>query len=239
MSRFTPALPEPSSVQPPPAVPRSCLVATPTQGHDENGRIPYTANRETDSRTALNRGLAEYLLSLPPFVAFGGRVVRLNKVFDVWPDSEEERDHPSAVVYSKGEGTYAGSGLAPIVDANCVVDDDPNTFLIKNAELEITITLEVATNDPEERIALAMMLEDALWPVDWMTGFQLELPHYHNLRGKYLPVRQNFPDNEEDVFTRNRHLIFNFDATVPVVRLKKLTPVTEIRSTVTVTDPCP
>ena len=214
----------------------SCLIRSPK----EAAAFVPSGLRETDARTALKRGLANYLMSLPVFIhPAHQREVQLRKIYDVWPDQEEKAAYPSATVYSTLPHPYEASSFTPVIDPACKID--AVTYLVKTAEVSFDLTIDILTTDPEERICFGMQMEDALSPVDWMSGFQLELPHYHNLRGVYQLMEGNYPDDEPSVFSRNRHLTYKLKAQVPVVRLQKLTPLTEVRSEVTVVDgndPC-
>jgi hypothetical protein len=218
----------PDNTRPPAVVGRSCLIT------DSGLLTAITEVRETDARTALARGVKEYLAQLPPFTHPNGRTVQIFEMFDVWAEQEKKRKYPSGIAYSTGPGTYDSTGFTPQINPNCKISD--TQFLIKYSELTINLTVDIVTTDPEERIAIVMMLEDALNPVEWMYGFRLELPHYHNLRGTYELMDNNFPDDEAKVFQRNRHVVFTLKAAVPVVRLKTLPILTEVRSTVTVVD---
>lgn len=214
--------PEPSSA------PRtSCLITTRTQ------KQILTSTRQTDARTALKRGLAEYIRSLS-LVALGGRSVQFERVFDVWPDHEDKAVYPSAVVYSSGDGIYDASSFTPTVSSRCLTND--GFFLTKYAEYAVDLRVEYWSNDPEERIALTMMLEDAFNPVDWMGGAKIELPHYHNQFAIYELKTNNFPDSEGDVLARTRKAYFTVSGQVSAVRCVNLTRLTEVRSQVTVID---
>ncbi len=95
---------------------RSCLITKPSKSQ------LLTSNRETDARTALKRGLKEYLETLS-FTAPGGRTVAFERVVDVWADHEVKVVFPSAIVYSIGEGSYDASGFTPSVSTRCVTED--------------------------------------------------------------------------------------------------------------------
>lgn len=204
-----------------------CLITRPSQ------QQVLTGNRETDARTALKRGLKNYLESLS-FTAFGGREVSFNKVFDVWADHEEKAVFPSAIVHSVGEGTYDAAGLTPSIDSKCVTND--GAFLVKWAEYALNLRLEIWANDPEERIALMMMLEDALNPVDWMAGAKIELPHYHNQFAIYELKSSLFPDSETNVLSRTRLAYLTVTGQVSVVRCTSLPLLSEVQTTTTVLD---
>lgn len=227
---------EVSSKPDPAPVLGDCLIRTPQEAQN---RV-LTANRTTDSRTALKKGLADYLMSLPPFIhPTHGREVELRKIYDTWPEQEEKTQYPSAVVFSPEKHPYESSSFTPILDPDCKVD--ATTYLVKHAEVNFNMVIDILSTDPEERICFGMQMEDALNPVDWMYGFQLELPHYHNLRGVYQVMDGNHPDDEPSVFKRNRHLTLTVNGQVSMVTLKKLTPLTEVRTTVVVVDgndPC-
>ncbi len=205
----------------------SCLVLEPDQTHT------HTANRSTDARTALKRGLANYMKSLPTFIhPTHGRLVKLAAVFDVWPDQEDKLVIPSATVYSSDPHPYEAHALGLTID--CKID--AVTYLVKYAEIKFDMTIDILTSDPEERIAFSMMMEDALNPVDWMYGFKLDLPHYHNQRAVYELIGGNYPDDEPNVFQRNRHLTYTVRGNVSAVRVKTITPITSVTVTSTVED---
>jgi hypothetical protein len=222
---------EPSSTPPDAQQPGSCLLSTPAQVAQRT----LSANRSTDARTALKRGLANYLLSLPPFIhPTHQRKVKLRNVFDVWPDQEDKALFPAASIVAKTAHTYDASSFTPTLDPACKVG--ATTWLVKYSEIVVNLTIDILTTDPEERICFGMQMEDALNPVDWMYGFQLELPHYHNLRGVYQLMDGNYPDTEADAFSRNRHLVYTLSGQLSVVRCQTFTPLTEVRSEVTVVD---
>lgn len=219
--------------EPPIPPSRSCLVdkATTTQ--------TFTRVRETDTLTAVKRGLAEYIGVLS-FVVPSGRQVTLQRSLYDWADHEEKAVYPSAIVYSTSDGNYDASRFTPGVSNGCKTED--GAYLIELAEYTVPLLLEVHANDPEERIALAMMLEDALNPVTWMYGFKLVLPHYHGLFAKYELLTKKFPDDRQSVISRNRLIQKQLQATVAYVRCDDSIPtLNEVRTTVVVTDgnePC-
>lgn len=151
-----------------------------------------TNNRETDARTALTRGLAEYLRTLS-VVMLNGRDIRFEKVYELFSQPEVPAKYPSAIVYASQPGTYDASRFTP------------QTFNLGSgitvravSEFVQSIDLEVWATDPKERMALVAMIEDAFNPVDWMTGFFLDLPHYHNARATYELVSMTYLDSGED-----------------------------------------
>jgi hypothetical protein len=206
---------------------RSCLIT------DRKTQAVFTSNKETDARTALKRGLQEYLMGLS-YIAVGGRKVSFQEVYDVWPDHEDKAVFPSAIVYSIGDGLYDASSFTPTISSRCVTND--GFYLAKYAEYSVDLRVEYWANDPEERVALTIMLEDALNPVDWMNGAKIQLPHYHNQFAIYELKTNNFPDSESDVLSRTRKAYMTLAGQVSAVRCTEVTKLVEVRRTVTVTD---
>lgn len=218
---------EVTNPDPLPPSPSSCLITNRKQ------QQVLTSNRETDARTALKRGLAEYLQTLS-FTAVGGREVSFKNVFDVWPEHEDKAKFPAAIVYSIGDGDYDASSFTPTISTRCMTND--GFFLAKYAEYTVNLRVEFWATDPEERIALTMMMEDALNPVDWMGGAKIELPHYHNQFAIYELKTNNFPDSEGTVLARNRKAYFTIAGQVSAVRCASIVKLTEVRQQTTVTD---
>ena len=75
-----------------------------------------TPRRATDVRTAMTRGLAEYLSTLSVVWA-GGRDVRFKKVLDVYSVPENLSEYPSAVVYTPNPVSYLADPDAPLSPA--------------------------------------------------------------------------------------------------------------------------
>lgn len=180
-------------------------------------RLRFSAVRTTDARAALQRGMKEYLEQLAFEEAEGGREMRFRAVFDVWSEPEELAEHPAAIVYATGEGKYDGDNFAPSLNPNDRLDD--GRFVVKLAEYEIDLTIECYCTDPEQRIGFSMMLEEALSPVDWMSGVRLELPHYYNARGEYALISNSQPDSADEALRRQRLLTITVRGRLPVLRL--------------------
>ena len=73
-------------------------------------KVVHTATRTTDSRTALTRGLAEYVSEVEGEAA-DGRLLRLQRVFENWARPEDQAEYPSAIAYTTGPGMYEASRL--------------------------------------------------------------------------------------------------------------------------------
>lgn len=175
----------------------------------------YINHREVDARTAIKRGLKEYLQQLSIDLV-GGRRAVFQKVFDVWAEPEDNIDFPSAIVYSTSEGNYDSSSLVPTAQSALQVVG--NTLLVKTSEFLIDLKVEVWCTDPEQRLGIVTMLEDALNPLDWMYGFSLELPFYFNQRSKYELIGNTYLDTETDGFRRDRIATMTVRSSVPVIR---------------------
>jgi hypothetical protein len=186
--------------------------------------VRHTIDRSTDATTAIKRGLKEYLEQLA-IDTESGRRIEFERVFDVWADGEHLAEYPSAVVYVTGDSIYDAHNMSPTVRPEMQIFDgatETRTYLVKAAELQVDLLVEVWCTDPEERVAVKAMLEDALNPVDWMYGFVLELPHYHNTRAKYEMLTSKLPDTEANAFRRDRQLSITIRSTIPVLRVAQL-----------------
>lgn len=171
-----------------------------------------TRDYETDARTAITRGLKEYLEQLVVNWP-GGRQSKFAKVFQTWAEPEVPAEYPSAVVYATEPGTYDARNFTPSTEQLA------DGFVIRlSAEFVQNVVVEVWTTDPKERVALVKMLEDAFSPVDWMYGFRLELPHYHNMRATFEPMTMAYDDSADDAQRRYRRVIMVLTAHVAVVR---------------------
>lgn len=190
-----------------------------------------TGVRDTDCRTALARAVAEYLRPLEVHQE-GGRRMKLETVSESWSEPEDMADFPSAVVYAFGDGTYDSSRFSP-----SLTELPGGVVLRAVAEFTIPIVVEVWCTDPEERMALSILLEDAFDPVDWMTGFQLELPHYFNSRATFIKQSAVYMDDEINAQQRIRRLGVVLEATLTqYVPLRAARPKLKVRTEVVVTD---
>lgn len=185
---------------------------------DPDGEIPYTSNCETDVRGALLRGLAEYLMQLrAPWR--GGVELRLLKVHDGYAEPEELAKFPSAAIYTEEAGQYDSDALTTRQEK---LDD--GQVLRTVAGFIQNITIDVWTTSEAERRALIKLIEDALDPVDWMSGFHLRLPHYHNVVATYLKDSINVADAQQNVQQRLRLASFTVGGACPQLKLIGVVP---------------
>ncbi len=194
-----------------PAHQRSRLVMLPN-----DLRVP-SQQCTTDATSALTRGLAEYMFGLS-YVAPGGRFLRFAASFDEWAETEDLEEFPAFVAYTNGTvGSYAARNLTPTFGSIRYPD---GTYEQAASELDISITCEVWANDPEERKNLCKMVEDACSPVDWMSGFRLELPHYFNQRATFDLISMQYLGGEREAKIREVKARFIIGGSVPRTSLQ-------------------
>lgn len=181
----------------------------------------FTINRECDARTALTRGLADFMGAMTT-QGPGGRPLGFKKVFPVWAQPEDVAEYPSATVLASGQGNYDGSRFTPGRGPRVTADPDTR-YLISAAEFTVDMQVELWCTDPKERASIVAMLEDQLLaPLDERYGFILELPHYFNARAQYEPSALSYDDNEENSLRRYRKAVMTVRGQVPVLRLRNL-----------------
>jgi hypothetical protein len=178
----------------------------------------YTIERLTDARTALTRGLADYLQQQVA-VADGGREVRFKRVYSTWADPEKFAEYPSATIWTPEEGIYDGHSFTPTLDPRYQVDPPNGPYLVKMAEFAVALMVDIWTNDTKMRQELTSLCESVLNPVDFMYGLRLELPHYFNERATYSMEAMKYWDDEEHVIRRYRRSSIRVQAQVPVVKV--------------------
>lgn len=185
----------------------------------EQSKVVYSSVRETDARTALARGLAEYLAQLS-IQAVGGREFKFNDVFPDWAEPEEEANYPQACVYTDLEGTYEDSSFTPNMSSKNRVPQPDGRYVVSPNGYAIDFNLEIRAVDPQERMWLSAMVEDALDPVDFRSGALLELPHYFNQRATYRKRRSGYTDDSTRAQARIRIARFIVTANIAETRLE-------------------
>lgn len=182
----------------------------------ETGPV-YTANRETDSRTAVMRGMAEYLETMS--YSQEGVPYSFQKVFQNWAEPEDISIFPSAAVYALEEGKYDSSKFSPVVDPSMQLPEPDGRYVTMPTELMQEFIVEIWANPPNARGVLVQMLEDASNPVDWMYGFRLALPHYYGAIATYELLGVSYEDNELAAQQRFRKAALRYSAVMPVIQL--------------------
>lgn len=186
-----------------------------------NDRETITARRSTDQRTALTRGLADYLRTLSVVFGVGGRLLKFESVHDVWAEPEAPKViYPAAHIYTPNPvraNEAPDAPLSPQLNPANVLDD--GTYWSVVGEVASELSVELWCTDPVQLMGLVSMLEDALMPVDWMSGARIELPHYHGVRARYLRTSTAYLDVEGDAATRQRKAVIEVLASMPAIRL--------------------
>ena len=176
--------------------------------------------QETDCRTALTRGLAEYISQL--YIDWnGGRQFAFRRVFDAWAEPEDEADYPSCAIYSDADGLYDASKFTS-GDPGARVQLPSGEYLISSCEFVLDIQIDVWATDSVQRMGLVAMLERDLDPTDFRYGLLLELPHYFNERASFEKTSMRYIDNEDAAQRRIRRAQITVTGRVPVIRLASL-----------------
>lgn len=183
-----------------------------------------TLVRETDARTALTRGLSEFISALKTETP-DGRRLKFSKVFKTWSEPEDSirangpdtLNYPIAIVYASGEGKYDTSKLAP----STTPVPGTQEVLFSATEYVITLMIEFWTTDPVARMWLTAMLEDELLGEDGRYGIRLTLPHYFGVHVDFEVLSSQYQDSEGDAVRRIRKAVFQVEGRVPVLKRQK------------------
>lgn len=198
---------------------------------DPNDLQELTLVRTTDARTALARGLKEYL-EQQELVWEGGRHIKFKRVLQTWSEPEDPAEYPALAIVGRGEARYDGYCVTQAAS----VTRAPGVFLRQASELEQFFDVTIWSADPVERAALTALLEDRMEPVDWMTGMRLELPYYFGARASYEKQSVAYDEAGVDAQRRWRRTIIRMQANVPQYVLVGVLPDMVIREQLTVSD---
>jgi len=177
-----------------------------------------TARQDTDCRTALTRGMCEYLSQLVE-PASGGALLRLRRAFETWAEAEDPAEYPAACVWSDQAGTYVGSKLSPSPAPEDIIPET-NAYVVQYAGFELTFYVDLWCTEPAERRAFVAMFERALNPLAGGYGFVLALPHYFNVRAQYELISTQYVDSEDEARKRIRRAIMTVKGSVPMLQLR-------------------
>lgn len=170
--------------------------------------------RTTDLRTALARGLKEYLEKLS-VVWEGGRLLAFKRALITWSDPEDPAKYPSLVLVGQQDMVYEAAMLTPTLIQS---DDGTKRYLRQVAEGHQEFQLIIWTTDATARMALTAAVEDAFEPTDFMSGLRLELPYYFNVRATYEKLSLFYDDTGGDVQRRWRRAVLRLNANAPQMR---------------------
>lgn len=183
--------------------PISSLIVDPNMGPT------LTEVRETDTHTAMARGLAEYLGQQS--VEVGGRKLQLT-TYTTWAEPENQVSYPAAAIGAT-EGIYDRSLIPSVVQTL-----NKDTRLVAFTEFSQNLTIELWATDPRERSYLTAMIEEALNPVEWMYGFRLLLPFYHGSTAVYEMLSSQYIDSSDDAMAKYRRSQFTVKGTITAYR---------------------
>jgi len=212
--------------------PRTRLILSPT---DE---AQWSARRTTDVRTGMAQGLKEYLEELV-VVGIGQREIKLKQVVHTWSEPETPTVLPGACVYAADPGSYGeGSGddapLTPAIRSDQRFPD--GSYFTLPDPLVQQYVVDLWCTDPVERMALTLGIEELCSPVDWMSGFRLELPHYHMARAEFLLIASAYTDSEGEGAKRVRRASFVLQGQCPRVRPMGKIPTAQVRTRIEIAE---
>lgn len=184
---------------------------------------PLTARHELSVHDALCQGLASYLMGLSTSIE--GRRIALSRVVGDWAEHDDgPMPAPTAMVGSTEFGKYSELSLG-MAKPEKVADDGTGRVIALTSsafyELE-ELTVQVFCEDKMQRAGVRRMLEDGFSPVDWMAGFRLRLPRYHNAIGEYLLDSAQHPDGTETAQASVWPLVMRLTATCTVYQVRVL-----------------
>jgi len=185
-------------------------------------RVPIvrTVRRESDVRTALCRGLAEYL-SQQTAVAEGGREVRIRAAYANWPSQEWVARYPAVLVRLDGRGRYDASAFTPSVpiDPAEAARLPPGLLLVKASEYVAPIRITVKCVDTAQRAEIFDLIQQAMTPYDFAYGVRLDLPFYFGERAVYSLLEDEYLDDAESVQADRRDGALHCTGVIPVIRI--------------------
>ena len=173
---------------------------------------------DCDVKTAVSRGLAEYIAVAAVIRPSRGLAqVQLKKVVNMYAEPEVLSDYPSGSVTFAGDGQYDQSSLETI-------QVNESTCVVVLSSFTQDMVLEIWCTNPTERGLFSDAAEQALDPTDWMCGLRLELPHYYNVRATYMVKSVEFDDSEAQNMRRYRIARLTITCTAPRLRAVPMTP---------------
>ena len=174
-------------------------------------------NDSCDSRSAVARGLMEYLQDLQ-VQAVGGRFLTIASANETWAQAEQQAQYPSIAVVPEGEGEYQATSLTSGIGGR--IPEPDGRWISIRGTFSQKLRIELYTNDPKSRAAMSFAIEQAFAPVDWMYGFRLVLPHYFNAVARFEPLDISYPDDAQSAMERLRTVVYHVDAQVALIALR-------------------
>ncbi len=186
---------------------------------DRSDKAKYTTNQETDARTAMSRALKEYLEQI--LLELPGRQVYFGTVRTEFAEPEDGASYPAACCYAIGPQTYDAPGLTPGIKTTPLGN---GRFIVHASDLVIKLRAEVFATDKAERMGVIRSLERAFYPVDFINGFRLAMPHYFGARAEFSMRSASYDDDEASAIRRYRRATLTLEARGPVLNLGTYAP---------------
>lgn len=178
---------------------------------DDEMKLTYV--RTTDARTALARGLQEYI-GTKSMVWEGGRRIAFQDIKVVWATPEDPKaKYPAAAVVGAQEAEYDSSQFTPKLAKT--FDPKDGRYLRRVSELVQRFAFVIWSTDPRERLGLVAMVEDALEPAEFMSGLRLELPYYFGVRATYEKLAIAYEDSSDTAIGRKLRAIITLTGHIP------------------------
>lgn len=194
---------------------------------DRSAPRVFTSNQECDARTALMRGLAEYIFTNAKAKIIGGGEQSFEAYFDTWAEAEDEQVWPAFICYAPNSpGQYQASKLSPFPDKGDRLVAQQDVYLVSPSEFMADVVVDVWCTTPEQRAAFCASLENILNPYPTGTnsknqyGVILQLPHYFNQRASYELLSSKYLDDDASAIKRYRVASFFLSGSLPVSVLR-------------------
>lgn len=162
------------------------------------------------------QALKEYLESLT-FPIDGQKHLAFEVVREHKAEPEDMAAYPGACVFTDGEIRYNSDDGPLNNESHDEIDEDHALFY--PTDLRFNVQVHAWTNEDFHREQVLMMLEDGFSPVDWASGFMLDMPHYHGLRATYILESLTYEDSAEDNQRRYRKVQARLLVTSPQARV--------------------
>lgn len=184
---------------------------------DTATRTPCLVDRiDCDAETASIRALGQYLAMLE--IDHLGRRVAFETVTEGWPESLDVSRLPAAGITSVGAGAYDIQTPSHIRIAGA-----PEGLVFhKMADWEGQLRIQVIATSREERVALRMMIERALFPHDFCGGLRLVVPFYAAMHLEFVMLSAGFEESPDGPAQQLWGMVINVKVAAPVFRVARL-----------------
>jgi hypothetical protein len=167
------------------------LVAALVTDPDEDMLALLSATHTVDAVTAVARGLAEYLSTAVSQI--GQRETQFADVTVQWGLPNDPCAFPGLVVAV----TEPAREEDPTLSQGAEYLGETLGIIRRPAQLTQNLSVLVWATDPVSRSAMYDAVVQMLYPVEYSTGFKLELPYYYGSYGTYTFLESSFQDSAE------------------------------------------